>query len=235
MRRLPIVLLAAVLVVAASAGAAWKVSGSRTIQFFGEHVDRVATTEKVIALTFDDGPDEATDEILALLAERDVAATFYLNGAGMADHPESGPKIVAAGHELGNHTWSHRRMLLVSPSAVADQIEPTDERIRAAGWDGPITFRPPYGKKLFVLPWYLARHDRLTVMWDVSVETFGDTPQSAAEIADATVAAAEPGSIVLLHPWNDRRHVREATGVVIDRLRADGYRFVTVSDLLSGT
>ena len=118
-----------------------------------------------VALTFDDGPTpEFTDEILRILKEQDVKATFFLIGGELEKHLDEGKKIVAAGHEIGNHSFSHVRMIFVTPSFVKEEIEKTDDLIRAAGYNKPTFFRPPYGKKLFALPFYLARHDRKSVL-----------------------------------------------------------------------
>ena len=123
-------------------------------------------------------------------------------------------------------------MAFVTFDTVADEVESTDAAIRAAGYEGPITFRPPFGNKLLTLPIYLAQHDRVTVTWDVSVEDFSDAKQSSSEIVDETVGTTSPGSIILLHPWFGRTSSQKAIGDIIDQLEAQGYRFVTVSDLI---
>ena len=79
---------------------------------------------------------------------------------------------------------------------------------------------------------YLAQHDRVTVTWDVSAEDFSGAQQSTSDIVEGTVATTLPGSIILLHPWLGRTSSQNAIGEVIDRLQAQGYRFVTVSDLI---
>jgi peptidoglycan/xylan/chitin deacetylase (PgdA/CDA1 family) len=170
------------------------------------------------------------DGILDVLASRGVHATFFVNGAPLAENPKLGARLVAAGQELGNHTWSHARLVLKAPSAVRDEVERTDALIRAAGERGEILFRPPYGWKLVGLPWYLARTGRTTVTWDVEP----DSPPwggDAARVADACVRGVRPGSIVLLHVWWQAPS-RAALPIVIDRLRADRYAFVTVRELL---
>lgn len=106
----------------------------------------------MVALTLDDGPTEVTPRVLQMLEDLDVPATFYLTGTELEERPELGRAIVEAGHEVGNHTATHRRMVLVGSGTVAEEIERTDAAIRATGYDGEITFRPPYGKKLVTLP-----------------------------------------------------------------------------------
>ena len=223
------VVLTATLVVAVSL---WNVAGARTFQFFGELVDRVETDDKLVALTFDDGPDPAgTQQVLDLLEAEGVPATFFLVGRDLEKHPGLGRRIAEAGHEIGNHTHTHQRMIGVLPGTVAKEVEDTDARIRGTGYAGPIHFRPPNGKKLFALPYYLEQHGRTTVMWDVEPDSTG-TP-TAQEIARETLARTKPGSIILLHPmYAGRTETRQALKPVITGLKERGYRFLTVSALL---
>ncbi|MFE9784617.1 polysaccharide deacetylase family protein [Nocardia salmonicida] len=219
-----------IVVVSVVAVGLYVVMNSRTYQVAGRLVDRVETDEKVVALTFDDGPTARTPEVLRVLGESQVRATFYLVGDNLAAHPEYGAAIVGAGHEIGNHSYSHRRMVLVSADTVRDEVERTDDEIRRAGYPGPITFRPPYGKKLWALPRYLADHDRTTVTWDVEPDSAGGAPP-AAIVAD-TLAQTRPGSIILLHVMHGAESLA-AVPEIVAGLRAQGYRFVTVSELLT--
>ena len=170
--------------------------------------------------------------MLAVLAEKNVKATFFMIGENMARHPQTAQRIAAAGHELGNHSYSHQRFLLRSPAFIAREIEDTNALIRAAGYHGPIHFRPPYGKKLLGLPWYLARHHITTVMWDS--EPARHQPPTA-EAITAALAQAHNGAIILLHPFcpDACRAEREALPHIIDGLRAQGYTLVTVNTLLT--
>jgi len=155
MRKLTI---SAVILVALGAVAVglWEIGKSRTFQFFGTITARVETEEKIVALTFDDGPTpQFTDEILGILKEQDVKATFFLVGNALEKHLKEGRMIIAAGHEIGNHSYSHQRMMLVTPSFVKEEIMNTDQLIKREGYDKLPHFRPPYGKKLFTLPYYL--------------------------------------------------------------------------------
>ncbi|WP_194816240.1 polysaccharide deacetylase family protein [Nocardia sp. XZ_19_385] len=205
---------------------------SRTYQLAGRLVDRVDTSEKVVALTLDDGPTGKTAEVLKVLADAGIPATFYLNGRDLAANPEAGRAIAQAGHEIGNHTYSHRRMVLVSSGTVRDEVAGTDAEIAKTGYQGPITFRPPYGKKLWGLPKYLSDHDRTTVMWDVEPDS--GKVASAAEIVAETVGKVRPGSIVLLHVMSDQgASSLAAIPRIVAELRAQGYSFVTVSKLIS--
>lgn len=235
LRRKPTIITAGGLVVVlAAAVTLWNVSSARTFQFFGDLVDRVETTEKVVALTFDDGPDPAgTQQVLGLLDAEQVPATFFLMGRDLAKHPELGRKIADAKHEIGNHTYHHQRMVGVLPSTVAREVEDTDAQIRRTGYSGDIHFRPPNGKKLFALPHYLKQHNRTTVMWDVEPDSEG-TPTTQ-QIVEETLRDTKTGSIILLHPmYAGRDQTRQALKPIITGLKERGYRFVTVSALLAG-
>ena len=213
----------------------WQTSKSRTFQFFGEIVPRVSTTEKVVALTFDDGPSAGpTDEILAILAAENVKATFFVIGGELEQNPAEGKKIVAAGHELGNHSYSHERMLLSSPATVKQEIESTDGLIRSVGYQGEIFFRPPYTKKLFTLPYYLSKTNRKTITFDVEPETYPEIAATAEKITEHVLTTTQPGSIILLHVmYGSRNESRKSVKPIIEGLKAKGYSFKTVAELLA--
>ncbi|CCH31340.1 polysaccharide deacetylase family protein [Actinosynnema sp. NPDC047251] len=234
-RRWAVALLVVAVLVPVGAVGLTVVVNARSFQLFGEITHRVETDAKVVALTFDDGPDPAgTRPMLAVLAAKDVRGTFYLTGRELSAHPELGRAVAEAGHEIGNHSYSHERMVFVTPGWVAEEVEETDSLIRSTGYTGPITFRPPHGKKLIALPRYLAEHGRRTVTWDVETDSGPDQPASADELARRTVEQVRPGSIVLLHGMYAGRGVtRDAIGPIIDLLRDRGYRFATVSELLA--
>ena len=227
------ILLTITLTLAAAVGL-YLLMNARCYQLLGDLVCHGANDHKHIALTFDDAPSESTsDAVLAVLAEKNVQATFFMIGENMARYPQAAQRIAAAGHELGNHSYSHRRFLLRSPAFIAREIEDTNALIRAAGYHGPIHFRPPYGKKLLGLPWYLARHHITTVMWDS--EPARHQPPTAEAITAAALAQAHNGAIILLHPFcpDACRAEREALPHIINGLHARGYTLVTVSTLLT--
>ena len=149
MRTLKFLALSAA-VIADLAFAGLQVAKSRTYQAFGEAISSVHTEDRLVALTFDDGPaPDAVSRLLPVLDEHGVKATFFVTGAEIARHPEAAAALVAAGHELGNHSYSHPRMVFMSQATIASEIERTDELIRAAGQRGDIHFRPPYESRPF--------------------------------------------------------------------------------------
>ncbi|MDF0535417.1 polysaccharide deacetylase family protein [Shewanella sp. A32] len=225
-------LLISALILLVVIAALFLVSRSRNYQLFGDLVSHVDTDKPLVALTFDDGPSKRyTAEILAVLHQYQVHATFFVTGREASRHSAEAHAIVDAGHDLGNHSWSHSRMLLRSPSFIATEIELTDAVIRQAGYSGDIYFRPPYGKKLFLLPWYLASHHRTTVTW--SMEPDSDLNADAHTIAQKVLAEVTPGSIILLHVmYASRDASRGALPLIIEGLQGKGYQLVTLSQLL---
>ena len=223
------------LVVVGALYALWQISRSRTFQFFGEIIPRVNTSQKIVALTFDDGPTpEATTQILATLADENVHATFFVIGAEVKQNMADAKRIVAAGHELGNHTYSHKRMLLVTPSFVRGEVESTDKLIRDAGYQGEIYFRPPYCKKLFALPYYLSKTGRKTITWDVDPDSYPQIAADSNKIAEYVLSKTHPGSIIILHVmYPSRVESMKAVTKIIEGLKAQGYSFKTVSELLA--
>lgn len=211
----------------------FEVSKSRNFQFFGSLVNKAETEDKVAALTFDDGPGVNTDEILTILREEDVKATFYLTGKEIEHLMEDAKKIVREEHEIGNHSYSHSRMVLKSPTFIKEEIEKTDDLIRQTGYEGEIHFRPPYGKKLFLLPYYLSKQERKTVLWNIEPESFPDIEGDADKITEYVAENIEPGSIILLHVmYESREESLKSVKKIIASLKEQGYQMTTVSDLL---
>ncbi|WP_034761865.1 polysaccharide deacetylase family protein [Rossellomorea vietnamensis] len=208
---------------------AFKLMNARTFQLFGGLTDKVETNQKVVALTFDDGPTENVDDIIALLKKYDIKATFFLIGNEMEENPEEAKKLVEEGHQIGNHTYSHHRMILKSPSFIKEEIEKTDDLIREAGYSGEIDFRPPNGKKIVGLPYYLSKHHRDTIMWNIEPDTFYTDADDKIDYVNDQVT---PGSIILMHAMYDKTGEElKALEGVIQSLSDEGYSFVTVNEL----
>ncbi len=156
----------------------YHLSKSRTYQLFAPIVSHVKTDKPVVALTFDDGPTAThAQTVLDVLSDKDIKATFFVTGRQTLENLDLAKAIVEAGHELGNHSFSHKRMIFKSPNFIRNEIEETDKAIRQAGHIGPIYFRPPYCKKLFVLPWYLRQEKRITVTVNLEPDTYERTAE----------------------------------------------------------
>lgn len=212
---------------------AFQMMRSRNFMLFGKIVSRVETDEKVVALTFDDGPTDKTPEVLAALDRAGIKATFFLTGREIETEPDAAASIVAAGHQIGNHSYSHQRFVLKSLPFIRDEIERTDALIRQAGYEGEIFVRPPYGKKLVLLPWYLHRTGRTAVTWDVEPDSDPEVAEDSESIIAHVVENVQPGSIILMHVMYDSRaESLKAIEGIVSALREMGYEFKTVSELM---
>jgi peptidoglycan-N-acetylglucosamine deacetylase len=182
---------------------------------------------KVVALTFDDGPSDYTDDFLSVLREKEVSATFFEIGQEMPGRREAMRAILAQGSEIGDHTMNHVEFPGYS------QIAGAAERIAAYTHFRPCLFRPPGGG---VDDGVLANAGSLgmrTVNWDVDPRDWS-TPGSGAIYANV-VAHVQPGSIVVMHDGGGPRgETLAALPQIIDTLRGRGYRFATVTELLGG-
>jgi peptidoglycan-N-acetylglucosamine deacetylase len=227
-------IIALAILLALSAAAIWQLSKARCLQLVGEVTCRVETGAKLVALTFDDGPTpEGVDAVLAELGPRGITATFFLIGNRMEKFPGQAERLIAAGHELGNHTFSHQRNLGRSQSFYAAEIAKADALLQRAGSDTKL-FRPPFGKRLIGLPLEVERAGYRTIMWDVE-----DQPEKFTEpraFAQNILARVRPGSIILIHPmYRTNQVARDALPIVLDSLQSQGYEVVTVSELLERT
>lgn len=222
-----------VLIVAALLVGLWYLVSSPSYMLFGDIVTHVETDKKVVALTFDDGPLPVhTKETLDILQSINVKATFFTIGVESERHPKELQQLIVAGQEIGNHGYSHRPMVGITPAGVGYEIEKNDTLIKNAGYSGTIPYRVAYNIKFLSLPYYLAQHNRPDISRDVI--TNEGYQYSAETIATNIVNSVRPGSIVLLHPMYDHTaSTRAAIRLIVNELRAKGYEFVTVSQLLT--
>ena len=202
-------------------------------QLFGTLITNVDTDDPVIALTFDDGPvPERTSQILKILESENVKATFFVNGSSLKKHPEASRLLLRSGHEIGNHSYSHKRMVLMSYQQVAQELEDTEALIRQYGYQGTLRFRPPFGKKLFMLPLYLSNNNIETIMWDVEPETWSTPRNSVEDRINRGIDGAKSGSIIIMHVMHGDNKSMQAITPMIRGLKAKGFNFVTVGELL---
>jgi peptidoglycan/xylan/chitin deacetylase (PgdA/CDA1 family) len=183
-----------------------------------------------IALTFDDGPSAIlTPKLLDLLAARHIKATFFVIGQNVAAHPEIVARAAREGHEIGNHSWSHPNFARMSDEAVRRQLWQTDQAIRSATGNGPTLLRPPYGSITARQKRWI--HDEFgyrIILWDVDPYDWKRPGPSV--VRNRILKETRPGSIVLSHDIHPG--TIEAMPSTLDALEAEGFKFVTVSELL---
>ncbi len=198
-------------------------------------------TEKVVALTFDDGPcPPITKDVLAILKDRGVRASFFCIGRYVRRHPQVTRTIVEAGHEIGNHSYLHpRHIYLWSKRALTKDTALAQRVLKRATRQRPTLYRPPIGFRNFFMSG-ITRREHLRVI-NFSVRSL-DTGRSKPDAIVARVLRRiKPGCIILFHDGcdknakPDRRATLEALPILIDILKGTGYRFVTVSDLLKNS
>lgn len=183
--------------------------------------------EKYIALTFDDGPRRSsTGMLLDGLRQRGASATFFLVGEQLAGHEDLVLRMAREGHQVGNHTWSHKSLLEGDEAAFLAEIRQTEAALgRLLGGEG-YWLRPPYGQ---IPAGRMAQVAVPLVKWSVDPRDWESRNTEA--VVQAVLAAAEPGSVVLLH---DIYPTSVAAALeVVDRLGEAGYTFVTVEELLA--
>ncbi|MFD2026592.1 polysaccharide deacetylase family protein [Promicromonospora aerolata] len=182
-------------------------------------------SDKVLYLTFDDGPGDETAEILEVLREHDAKAVFFAVGKNLAQQTDLGRRIVAEGHALANHTWSHEDLTGLDQSGREHELGSTAELLERLGSDSPCV-RPPYGSTDADVTRDLAAHDMPQVRWNLDTEDW-TRPGSATIVS--SLLQAESGDVVLLHDGgSDRTQTVEALRRALPRLAAAGYAFDVV-------
>ena len=193
----------------------------------------VPVSEKVIALTFDDGPwPETTEQILATLKQENVKATFYMVGQPLKSFPEIGKKVLADGHVIANHTLHHWYKQM-SPLVAQREIEDTAKIIKEVLNVETDYFRPPGGVLTNGLVAYAETQNQSVNMWSVDSGDSNPKRPSSEAILATILAGATPGGIVLMHDGGGSHgNTAKAVPQIIANLRAQGYKFVTITELL---
>ena len=220
----------ALLLVAAAALALREVVNSSTFQLFGDYIARVDTSDKVVALTFDDGPHPLhTPRVLDVLERHHVNATFFMMGRNVERYPAVAREVLTRGHEIGNHSYSHPQLIFMWPGTVREEIERTDTLLRGIGVSDEIYFRPPHAAKFLVLPYVLTQMNKLSVLGDVDPEEWKQRP--AEVMTESILHQVRPGSIIGLHDPMGAASLATLENI-LPALIARGYRFETVSELV---
>jgi chitin deacetylase len=188
---------------------------------------------KWVALTFDDGPwPGSTDEVLAQLAGAKAKATFFMVGQRLKNAPEIGRRVLAAGMEVGDHSYSHKYLATYPHDVVTQEIAWGASAIEGVLGVRPVWYRPAGGS---VNPWVFVEAQRLRlriVLWTIDPHDY--KRPGAQVIARRILDNIRPGAVVLMHDGGgDRSQTRAALAIVLKALTARGYSMVTLSELYS--
>src|SRR5271165_4428369 len=180
---------------------------------------QVRVDQPYIAMTFDDGPSSAnTPRLLEILKQRNIKATFFLIGQNAASNPEIVRRILADGHEVGNHSWTHPQLSKLSDDRVTTEINKTQDAVKEASGFTPTLLRPPYGA--------------ITARQREWIESQFDCKRPGASvITQRILSQVRQGAIILSHDIHQQ--TVDAMPATLDGLIAKGYKFVTVTQLIA--
>ncbi len=187
--------------------------------------------EHTVALTFDDGPHpRQTDEILAVLGEYGVKATFFEIGCNVRLYPEVTARVIAAGHEIGNHTDSHKFLRGFTEERVLNEIRAADGSINGACQYKTRFLRPPGGIYDGTVAAAAKDDGKVIVLW--TIDTMDWNHRSCRGIVDEVLGGVKGGDIILMHDYvSGETHTAEALRILIPELLSRGFEFVTVGDM----
>jgi len=227
---------------------AYEASENPTNQLFGKTIVSGPANERVVALTYDDGPNPPyTQRILDVLSSEGVHATFFLVGRAVAAYPDVVAREARSGNALGNHTWTHDHLIIMNPAQMHESLTRTDAAIFAASGVHTHLMRPPFGSRDWLVLDQARKMGYTPVMWSVPLARDWEYPP-ASVIASRILPYVRDGSIIVLHDGNrgmicaahranphlcDRSNDIGATRLIIDALKAQGYRFVTIPELIA--
>ena len=201
-------------------------TGLKPATYFQANVDG-----PYIAMTFDDGPSpETTPRLLDILKQRNIKATFFMIGQNAERNPDIVKRILADGHEIGNHSWTHPQLAKLPDDRVTEEIIKTQNAIKNASGYTPKLLRPPYGSiTARQKEWIENQFGLSVILW--SVDPFDWKRPGASVIEQRILAGARPGAIILSHDIH--KQTVDSMPATLDALAAKGYQFVTVSQLIA--
>jgi len=192
---------------------------------------QVNITQQVVAMTFDDGPHPSlTPKLLDILKQRNIKCTFFVIGRSAKTYPQIIRRMIAEGHEVANHTWTHASLTSRSDAQIRSELQQSEDALFAAANYRPHLIRPPYGAiNTRIKNFMFSEFGYSTIMWSVDPQDWRRPGVSV--VTSRLVNGAHPGAIMLAHDIHPP--TIEAMPAVFDQLLAKGYQFVTVSQLMN--
>ena len=209
---------------------------------FGQNIQvirRGAPATKAVVLTFDDGPNPAyTPRILEILEQYQAPAAFFMVGEAVEQHPDLARLVVSKGYEIGNHTYSHRNLFRPGGAVIGQEIELANRAIERVTGERPLFFRPPRGAYTQQVLDAVREKKQIMVLFSLSGMDWAELPPQI--IAQHVLRRVQPGDILLLHDsgdlitpeGGDRQNTVDALPLIIDGLRRQGYRLLTLSQMM---
>ncbi len=222
---------------AAAVAAGWNSMAPRS-QLYGRTFIGVNHKSRLLALTYDDGPSESwTPRLLEVLAGHDVQATFFMLGRNAARWPQIARAVAAAGHAIGNHTHTHPNFIFCSGNQVQAQLDECDRVLTDVVGEHSNLFRPPFGGRRPDVLMAARAHGFVPVMWSVAGHDWNPGPPE--KIERRIARQVRGGEVILLHDGGhlsetaDRSATVTATDRLISRYKGEGYRFVTIPEMMA--
>lgn len=214
------------------------VLGATKGRFFFERTGHVFweinTREKIVALTFDDGPDpEYTPQILDVLKKYHAKATFFVIGAHAKEHPQIIKRQIRDGHEVANHTFNHDYDLHISKRRLRSELLKTSKTIYKISGTRPVLFRPVGGYYNELIINTALENNFNTIMWSWHQDTKDWSRPGVDKIVHNVISDTKPGDIILMHDaGGNRSQTVKALDEILETLTNAGYECVTVSEML---
>ncbi|NEU29555.1 polysaccharide deacetylase family protein [bacterium LRH843] len=200
----------------------------------GDVVWDIPTKEKLVAITFDDGPDATfTNQILEILKGYNAKATFFVVGDRVKKNPDILKRMASEGYEIANHTFSHPNLQRISEKDFVEELTQTEEAILAITGKKPTLFRPPLGYYDDDIVNKAKEFNYLVVMWSWHQDTYDWRNPGVHNIVNKVLTNIRNGDIILFHDYGgNRSQTVQAVKIIMPELVKRGYHFVTVSELL---
>lgn len=193
------------------------------------------TSQKIVALTFDDGPHKIyTQQVLDILQQYDAKATFFVMGGNAKLYPDLVKKEYAAGHEIGNHSYTHPNIAHLSDSAIQKELTKCSDIVNKIINVYPVVFRPPYGVTNKHAIEVINKLGFKPVTWSYMINDYDVSKMNPEIISSSVIKNTRPGAIIVMHDGNgNREKTVKALPIILKNLSDRGYKFVTVAELLN--